>query len=127
MGERSSLLTLAVTLTAREGDIDKEIGIDVVQILTRSRFPNSFVMFVILMLINWNFAIILDISGAHRDTPLLKQLEKRAKKKYISKSGADYKSRAFQRPQMKMSRRKPNAKDMLVLDNQKVELLLTER
>ena len=79
------------------------------------------------MLINWNFAIILYISGAHRDKPLLRKLEKRAKKKSISKSGRDYKSRAFQRPEMKMSRRKPKAKDMLVLDNQNIELLVTER
>ena len=79
------------------------------------------------MLINWNFAIILYISGAHRDTPLLKQLEKSAKKNSSSKSGTDYKSRAFQRPQMKMSRRKPSAKDMLVLDNHNVELLITKR
>ena len=115
-----------------KGDIDKEVGIptsmythqyiDVVQIMqivTRSRFPNYFGMFVILMLI----AIIPYISG----TPLLKQLENRAKKKSVPKSGADYKSRTFQQPQMKMSRRKPSAKDMLVLDNQNVKLLITER
>ena len=84
-------------------------------------------MFFILMLINWNIAIVLYISGARGDKPLLRQLEKRGKKKSISKSEADYKSRTFQRPQMKMSRRKPSAKDMLVLNNQNVKLLITER
>ena len=84
-------------------------------------------MFFILMLINWNFAIVLYISGAHGDTPLLRQLEKRAKKKSVSKSGADYKSRSSLQPQMKMSHRTTSAKHMLVLDDQRTAILKTKR
>ena len=79
------------------------------------------------MLINWNFAIVLYISGAHGDKPLLRQLEKRAKKKSISKSGADYKNKTFQQPQMKMSHRTTSAKHILVLDDQRTAILKTKR
>ena len=84
-------------------------------------------MFFILMLINWNFAIVLYISVARGDKPLLRQLEKRAKKKSISKSGTDYKNRTFQQPQMKMSHRTTSAKRMLVLDDQRTAILKTKR
>ena len=102
-----------------KGDIDKEVGIDDVRFVTRGRFPNYFGMFVILMLI----AIIPFISG----TPLLKQLENRAKKKSVPKSGADYKSRSSLQPQMKMSHRTTSAKHMLVLGDQRTAILKTKR
>ena len=79
------------------------------------------------MLINWNFAIVLYISGTHGDTPLLRQLDKRGKKKSISKSGADYKSRSSLQPQMKMSHRTTSAKHILVLDDQRTAILKTKR
>ena len=40
-----------------KGDIDKEVGVDDVRFVTRSRFPNHFGMFVILIFLNCNHSL----------------------------------------------------------------------